>query len=387
MVKKLGPNGTVLLTTVVAALASALTFDGANIWVASTATNTVQKLSAVSGTVLGTYPVATGPSGLAFDGVNVWVAGANANKVTRVTATGVIGGGLNPAQVATLHWYAAGLNNPVHPVGTSPQGVAFDGTNIWVANSGSANVTKINAATDTTVGTYPVLAGPSGLAFDGTNIWVTDRGANKVTKLNAATGAVVGQLHRSATLRRASRSTAPTSGWRTAAPDTITKLVAATGALVGTVTVGPDPEGVAFDGQHIWVANSGDGTATELDAGDGSVVNTYTIGNSASFGGPFGVAFDGTAMWFATAGNSVVKLEVSDGTQTEVPVGIEPQAVAFDGTNIWVTNFGTSDATKLVAATGANVGRFPVGAYPTGIAFDGTNVWIANSHANSVSRL
>jgi DNA-binding beta-propeller fold protein YncE len=83
----------------------------------------------------------------------------------------------------------------------------------------------------------------------------------------------------------------------------------------------------------------------------------------------------------------VIKLDVSDGTQTEFPVGIEPLAVAFDGTNIWVTNFGTSDATKLVAATGATVGRFAVGAYPTGIAFDGTSVWVSNSHANSVSRL
>ena len=117
------------------------------------------------------------------------------------------------------------------------------------------------------------------------------------------------------------------------------------------------------------------------------MVNTFTIGNSANFGGPFGVAFDGTAMWFATAGNSVVKLDVSDGTQTEFPVGIQSQAVAFDGTNIWVTNNGSSNATKLVAATGVKVGSFPVGGYPTGIAFDGTNVWIANNHANSLSRL
>ena len=122
----------------------------------------------------------------------------------------------------------------------------------------------------------------------------------------------------------------------------------------------------------------------KIDTSTGSVLNTYTIGTSASFGGPFGLAFDGTAMWFATAGNSVVKLDVSDGTQTEFPVGIEPRAVRVDGTNIWVTNFGTSDATKLVAATGALVGRFPTGAYPLGVAFDGTSVWIANSQAQGM---
>ena len=45
----------------------------------------------------------------------------------------------NPNQVAILRWYAANQTADF-PVGTFPYGVAFDGANIWVANSGSNTV-------------------------------------------------------------------------------------------------------------------------------------------------------------------------------------------------------------------------------------------------------
>jgi YVTN family beta-propeller protein len=75
-------------------------------------------------------------------------------------------------------------------VGTNPLGVAFDGTNIWVANSGSGNVSKINVSTGTVVATVTVGTNPSGVAFDGTNIWVANNGSANVSKINAQTNGV-----------------------------------------------------------------------------------------------------------------------------------------------------------------------------------------------------
>src|SRR6202047_3047040 len=40
---------------------------------------------------------------------------------------------VNPLQVALLHWYPANKTMSF-PVGAEPQGVAFDGTDIWGAN-------------------------------------------------------------------------------------------------------------------------------------------------------------------------------------------------------------------------------------------------------------
>jgi DNA-binding beta-propeller fold protein YncE len=62
--------------------------------------------------------------------------------------------------------------------------VAFDGANIWVANSSSNTVTKLRASDGACVGTctFAVGASPFGVAFDGANIWVANYGSNTVSK-------------------------------------------------------------------------------------------------------------------------------------------------------------------------------------------------------------
>jgi YVTN family beta-propeller protein len=61
--------------------------------------------------------------------------------------------------------------------------LAFDGTNIWVTNSGSNTVTKLQASIGQPLGTFNVGTTPLGIAFDGANIWVANSGSNTVSKL------------------------------------------------------------------------------------------------------------------------------------------------------------------------------------------------------------
>jgi hypothetical protein len=58
---------------------------------------------------------------------------------------------VNPLQVALLHWYPANKTMSF-PVGAEPQGVAFDGTDIWVANFDSSNLTELQARTGKVLG-------------------------------------------------------------------------------------------------------------------------------------------------------------------------------------------------------------------------------------------
>jgi DNA-binding beta-propeller fold protein YncE len=68
--------------------------------------------------------------------------------------------------------------------------------------------------------------------------------------------------------------------------------------------------GVAFDGSHIWVTNNNDTSVTELNASDGSWVQTLS-GGSYGFNNPFGVAFDGSHIWVTNwSGNSVTELSI-----------------------------------------------------------------------------
>ena len=99
-------------------------------------------------------------------------------------------------------------------MGGGPEGITFDGANIWTANYLDNTLTKLRASDGAPLGTFPVGAGPLDLAFDGTNIWVTNLG-----------------------------------------PGTVTKLRASDGIILGTFNVGDEPYGVGFDGVSIWVAN------------------------------------------------------------------------------------------------------------------------------------
>ena len=95
---------------------------------------------------------------------------------------GAPGASLNPLQIAILRWYPANQALPDIVVGTQPTAIAFDGANIWVANYGSNNVTKLRASDGTILGTYAVGTCPHAIAFDGANIWVANCVSNNVTK-------------------------------------------------------------------------------------------------------------------------------------------------------------------------------------------------------------
>jgi len=62
----------------------------------------------------------------------------------------------NMLAIALLRWYDVNTVVGSFAVGSAPTGVAFDGANIWVANSGSNNVTKLRANDGVVQGTYAV---------------------------------------------------------------------------------------------------------------------------------------------------------------------------------------------------------------------------------------
>ena len=109
------------------------------------------------------------------------------------------------------------------PVGANPQGICFDGTNMWITAAFGDNVNKLRASDGAVLGTFAVGMEPIFAAFDGANIWVANEGSGTATKLRASDG-----------------------------------------ALLGTFTVGTTPRGVAFDGTNVWVTNSGSKTVSQV---------------------------------------------------------------------------------------------------------------------------
>jgi collagen type VII alpha len=290
---------------------------------------------------------------------------------------GPSGMSLREFRAALLQWYPQN-----YAVGGTPETVAFDGTNVWVANGASNTVTKLLASSGAVVGSYAVGSGPLGVAFDGVNIWVTNFYSNTVTELLASTGAVVGTFAVGSGPEGAAFD--GTNIWvANSNASTVTKLLAITGAVVGTYAVGVSPTALAFDGINIWVANNS-GNVTKLQASTGAVVGTYPAGTNQ-----LGLAFDGTNIWVTNYNSSsVTKLLASTGAVVGVyTVGSSPIGVAFDGTNIWVANQFSANVTKLLASTGAVVGTSAAGSGPHGVAFDGTNIWVTNQFDNTVTKM
>src|SRR4029077_3594201 len=158
----------------------------------------------------------------------------------------------NPLKIAQLKWYQANQTTSFvvgKTKNSNPYGLAFDGANIWTANS-EGTVTKLRASDGAPLGNFEVGGLPTGIAFDGANMWVTDNTSNGgVTKLRASDGKILGAFR------------------------------------VG----GQYPFWLAFDGENMWVANGAG--VTKLRASDGKNLGTFTVGGG---GGGFAAAFDGT---------------------------------------------------------------------------------------------
>ena len=88
-----------------------------------------------------------------------------------------------------------------------------------------------------------------------------------------------------------------------------------------------------------------------------------------------GLACDGPHLWIASHNGTVTELQTNDGTVLGTfNVGILPARIAFDGTAIWVANSGSNTVTKLAASNGATLGTFPVGRVPIAVVSDGANL-------------
>ena len=292
-----------------------------------------------------------------------------------------------PQQIASLQWDQVGGASGTHPVGMLPVAMAFDGTNIWVANNAGNTVQKINPATGAVLKQFPVGAGPSAVAFDGTSIWVANAGSNNVQKINPATGPMgspIGVGSSPCALAFDGASIWVANYGNSVSSGTVQKIDIHTNTPSDPLGVGISPIALTFSGKTIWVANYGSNSVLGIDP------NTRVINWIVEVGSkPSALAFDGTNVWVAnSAGNSVQKINPLAGTAgAQIGVGSNPTALAFDGVNIWVANFGNNSVQQVNPFTGFVGAEIMVGLNPKALVFDGSSIWTANFGAATVSKL
>jgi YVTN family beta-propeller protein len=194
-----------------------ITFDGdniTNIWVANFDSNEVSKLRASDGALLGTFSTGEGPYAILVNGTRIWIAGAGSVTELRAQDGSQVGiysisdaepylrsivsdghniwvgqysypGSVTPGQGITAINARKGTVLGSVKVPKGPDGLAFDGTNIWVSDANAGTVSIVDPVTkvdlqDIGVGNYP-----AGILFDGVNIWVANQASNTVSRISA----------------------------------------------------------------------------------------------------------------------------------------------------------------------------------------------------------
>jgi sugar lactone lactonase YvrE len=188
-----------------------------------------------------------GPSGITTDGVNLYVADTGNNKIRKI----VIASSNGTRTVSTLSGLTGGVGTAgaVDGLGTGaqfsgPQGVATDGTNVYIADTGNNLIRQIRisdgwtstiagsgaaGSIDDATGTSASFYGPTGITTDGTYLYVADTTSNKIRRVTIA------------------------------APNAVITLAGAgtvgTANGLGTAATFSGPSGITTDGSNLYVSD------------------------------------------------------------------------------------------------------------------------------------
>jgi hypothetical protein len=243
-----------------------------------------------------------------------------------------------------------------------PDAAALSGGELFVANKGDSTVTAVDAAT----GAYRTTLSAARYGFDapaalevvGKDLFVANK--NSLTELSVATRSLVRTIGGRALAMAAVVSLAAdgpqylfvlgTGG--SAGAGTVVKIQAATGKVVARATgarFGFDkPSALAVASGHVFVANSGSNSVTELLA---STLGTLRVisatagpGGSSEFSTPTGMAAHGGDVWVSNlASKTLTELSASSGTLIQVVPNTDnylpaPGAVAWGDGYVFVAS-------------------------------------------------
>lgn len=271
--------------------------DGVDIWVASAATSTVSRVRASDGHFIESWTGASGARGVLVARGRIYVTGGSTpGHLYR----------FDPSQ-------AAGDVVTVADLEPYPDSLTTDGFFIWTACNGSTfsnggSICRINP-TNGNVTKFSGFVSPNGILYDGSNIWMIDLPASVLYKLNTN-----GTIAQSITVGATPYYPAfdGTNIWVPNKNDnsvTVVRVKDSVGAPLASAFVlttltgnGLDnPICASFDGQRILVTNnSGDGVSL-WKATDLSPLGAFSAPSGSH---PYGACFDGVNFWITLQGTN-----------------------------------------------------------------------------------
>ena len=180
------------------------------------------------------------PTGLAWDGSVLWVADLDTATLNAVDpATGKV--------VRTLE-----------APGYSPMGLAWDGSRLWVLDAGDATAYAVDPRSGLTVRALPLDSRTAkGLAWDGKALWTADGRAGVISRLDDSDGTTWKSFPSPLAGKRGDEIGMTFAGERLFVADRLSNRIYRMDPKKGVVldsfaSPGPYPTGLAWDSGHLW---------------------------------------------------------------------------------------------------------------------------------------
>ena len=237
---------------------------------------------------------ASSPGRVAYDGTHVWITRTfNTNTIFRVDPSALT--------ETSFGGSTGGFNNF-----REAQGIAFDGSLLWVANyrNDGTNHPLLGYDPFTQAGVYSnnFSSDNFGVHWDGTHIWVSDTGADLVRKID------------------------PTSG-----------------TILATVTVGDRPEAITSGAGSVWVGNETSNDVSRID----TATNTVTATISAPSGAAVRTVHFALGLCWFGGSSSLFGIDPATDTVTVTVASVEAKEIIDDGTYLYCLEPTQNRMTKI----------------------------------------
>ena len=399
-------------------LPSGIVAVGTTLHVCDTGNHTIRKIVSTSGlvtTVAGTPGVPgavdntlpgnvlfSSPRGITSDGgATLYVADTGNHKIRKVIS----------ASGATSTFAGSGTPGFVDNTGTtasflSPEGITFDGSSFFVADTGNHAIRKVTPVG--IVGEVTTLAGDGSSGFLDNAAGGSARFSSPVSLVKIGSNLIVSDSG-----NHLLRQVEP-SGFVT----TLAGLPQVPGFSDGTGSAARfnGPKGIAVQEgvtSLFYVADTGNHVIRQVTVG-GAVVTAAgnppraglinSTGESARFDAPAGVAVIGNDLFVSDTGNDTVRKVTASGLVTSLTGNVfnGPRGIAAVGTDLYVADSGNHAIRKVTSAgvvttfagSDSGVEGFANGTgtaarfrMPKGVATDGSFLYVADTGNHAVRKI
>jgi DNA-binding beta-propeller fold protein YncE len=263
------------------------------------------------------------------------------------------------------------------PVDGSPCFLTEAGGSVWVTGFDGSELSRIDPETNEVVSTQRMPEGPCGmLELDGT-LWI-ETNAGVIVRFDPERGEVIDRIRAPGGVF--GLTSTPSGLWAVAGEDEqIVEIDPDSGEILGRVDVDGPLGGFVFAREQLWVAAAG--TIVRIDPGTRSIVDTIEL---ESFE-PEGLAVDGDLLWVSSSfEQSVLRFDLKTmEVRDRVPVGGANFGGIVVGDSYWVS--GNNTLYRLDVETGEVEDQLDlVGFGPFPAAGD---LWTVDFVSNTVFRL